>query len=269
MAAVALRQRDNAHGQRHPGFDLGQRRSAPAGRRAVEQDQLRGAAADIEQDHSVGLRIDKRSAAGRGQGRFGLAIDHLELEADFFDDAGTEFFAVIGGTARLGRDQAGARDLATAHLVAADGERLDCAADGRLGNPARDRHPLPEADDAGECIDDPETVGGWPCHQQSAIVGAEIERAIGPVPRRRRSAIATRETIRRAPTPPGPWLRRRIMSNAGAAGAPALVLHRCPSLPRQALSKSSPAAAMSKPDRTTSSMRLARATDARCTHGRS
>ena len=75
----------------------------------------------------VGLRVDQRRAAGRGQRRFGLAVDDFELEADLFGDAGTELGAVLSGAAGLGRDQARARDAAVAHLVAADGERLDRA----------------------------------------------------------------------------------------------------------------------------------------------
>ena len=47
-----------------------------------EPHQFRRAAADVEQDDALGLRIDQRRAAGRGEPRFGFAIDDLELDAD-------------------------------------------------------------------------------------------------------------------------------------------------------------------------------------------
>ena len=87
VPAVALGERHHAERQRHPGPDRRQRRAAPAWRRAFETNQLGGAAADVEQDHGVGLRIDQRGTAGRRQSRLGLAIDDLELEPDLLGDA--------------------------------------------------------------------------------------------------------------------------------------------------------------------------------------
>ena len=85
----------------------------------------------------VGLRIDQRRAAGGGQRRLGLAVDDFEFEPDLLGDAGAELHAVLGGAAGFGRDQAGARDAAVPHLVAADAERLDRAHDRGLADAAR------------------------------------------------------------------------------------------------------------------------------------
>ena len=87
VSAMALGEGHHADRQRDPGLDLRQRRAAPARRRAVEANQLRGAAADVEQDHAIRLRIEQRRAAGGRQRRFGLAVDDVELEPDLGGDA--------------------------------------------------------------------------------------------------------------------------------------------------------------------------------------
>ncbi len=134
-----------------------------------------------------GLGVHQRRAAGRRQPRLGLAIDDLELEPDLLGDAGAELRAVLGRAAGLGRDQRarvrGRGSGPALHLVATDGKRLDGTAHGGITDATRGRYPLPEPDDAGEGVDHPEAVAGRTGDQQPAIIGAEIERGIGP-PRR-------------------------------------------------------------------------------------
>ena len=176
---MALGERDHADRQRHPGFDLGQRRAAPRRRRPLEANQFRGAAADVEQEHAVGLRVDQRGAAGGRQPRFSLTIDDFQLEPDLLGDPSTKFRPVHRGAASLGRDQLRPRHAAVAHLVAADAERFDRPGDRGVADAARGGYALPEPDDAGERIDHTKAVARGARHQEPAIVGAEVERGIG------------------------------------------------------------------------------------------
>ena len=68
------------------------------------------------------------AAAGRSQKGLGFPIDYLELEPQALANLGEKLRAVLGGSARLGRDQAGARDPSRAHLVPADPQRVEGAA---------------------------------------------------------------------------------------------------------------------------------------------
>ena len=87
-------------------------------------------------NRALGVRIDQRRAAGGRQRRLGFPVDDFELEADLLGNASAEFSAVCRGAASLGRDQPRPRDAAIAHLVAADGERLDRAPDRRVADAA-------------------------------------------------------------------------------------------------------------------------------------
>ena len=82
---------------------------------------------------------------------------------------------------------------------------------------------LAEPDDAGKRVDHAEAVAGRTRDQQTAIVGAEIERGIG-----RAAAIAAHAAVEpsgRPPTPSGlPW-RRPIKSGVEARGIPGLAAH--------------------------------------------
>ena len=140
--------------------------------------------------------------------------------------------AVLGGAAGLGGDEPGAPYAAGAHLVATDQERLDGAFDRRLADAARRGDPLAEANDARECVDDAESVGGRPRNQEPAVVGAEIERRVGPVGiavgKRliivAADAVATHPVWRTArPAPPG------RSTTVEAAGRRSLLTHSIPS----------------------------------------
>ena len=206
--AVPLGERHHADRQRGPGADFRRGRTAVGRQRAAEQHQFGRAAADVEQDHALGVRIDQRRAAGGGEPRLGLAVDDFERDPDLLADAGQELGPVGGGAAGFGRDQPRAGDAAVRHLVAADGERLDRARDRRLADAAGCRYPLAQPDDAGERVDDAEAVAGRARHQEPAIVGAEIERGIGRPPARTRrrnaeSRTATADPIGTAAAAPG------------------------------------------------------------------
>ena len=120
-AAVAFGERHDADRQRDPGArSPGAAGRASVGAAAAEPDELRGAAADVEQDGAVGRRVDQRRAAGGGEPRLGFAIDDLKLDADLVADALEEVEAVAGRAAGLRRDQPRAGDAAVSHLGAAD-----------------------------------------------------------------------------------------------------------------------------------------------------
>ena len=123
-------------------------------------------------------------------------------------------------------------DAAVAHLGAADAQRLDRAHDRGIAQPARAGDPLAQPDDAREGIDDAKAVARGARHQQTAIVGAEIERRIGRTgqvqPTRAASAaIAARMPIGRPPAPPGPVTGLPVRHRA-EAGRPGLVVHLKP-----------------------------------------
>src|SRR5262249_61518469 len=109
---------------------------------------------------------------------------------------------VLRRPAGLGRDQPRPRYAAVAHLVAADGKRLDRATDGGIADSAGFQDALAEADDAGEGVDDTEAVAGRARHQQPAVVGAGIERGIGRRPAMGGAVIsAFTRVVRRAMAP--------------------------------------------------------------------
>jgi len=228
VPAVALGERHHADRQRYPGLDLRQRRTAPAGRRTVEADQLRGATADVEQHHAIGIRIDERRAAGGGERRLGFTVDDVELEPDLLGNSRAKLVAVLGGATSLGRDQSRPRHAAVAHLVAANGQRLDGPADRRVADASGFRDAFAQSDDSGKRVDDAKAVAGRARDQQPAIVGAKIEGGVGR-PSVMGAAIVTRVAVGRPPAPSRPLLPRPLRGMVEAAGCPALVLHRVPS----------------------------------------
>ncbi len=71
---------------------LGKTRRAALGN--IDQRDLRGAAANVEQHDCVGLALDQRTAARYRKARFGLAIDDLKLETGLFLHPAKELLAV-------------------------------------------------------------------------------------------------------------------------------------------------------------------------------
>ena len=187
-AAELLGQGHDAQAQRRPLPDtrahaalrVGWVRAARgAGPLAVQPDDLRGAAPDIEEHHALRRGIGKGGATGGGEPRFGLAVDDFEPQTRPLGHPLDEGGAVGGGAARLRGDQPGAADPPRRELVAADGQRIQGAQDRRFAEFARLDEPLAEPDDAREGIDDPKAVLRRSGDEQAAIVRAEIEGGIG------------------------------------------------------------------------------------------
>ena len=93
-AAVALGQRHHAMRQRDPAADLRRRRTLPCALRAIEANEF-GGATDEEHD-AVCLRIEQRRATGGGERRFGLAVDDLQRQTDFWRRRARNSLAVLG-----------------------------------------------------------------------------------------------------------------------------------------------------------------------------
>ena len=178
-AAVTFGECHDTDRNRNPGVDRRVWRAMPGGAAAAEPHQLRRAAADIEQDHAVGRRIDQRRAARGGEPRFGLAIDDFEVDANLVADALEKIEAVGRRAAGFGGDQPGPGDTAVPHFGAADAQGVDRTQDRRLAEQAGGCDAFAEPDDPRERVDDAEAVAGGARHQEPAVVGAKIERGIG------------------------------------------------------------------------------------------
>src|SRR5262249_14213122 len=114
----------------------------------------------------------------------------------------------------------------------------------RLADAAGGGNALAQPDDAGERIDHAKAVAGRTRNQQPAVVGAEVERRIGPaLPA---IAIGARVAIRGSPTPRSPPARPAVTRRAEAPVIPGLVVHRMPSCRDQSSRSTGPA--MSKFD---------------------
>ena len=108
-------------------------------------------------------------------------------------DAGDECVAIGGAPAGGGGDAARPGDPVAAHLAGADAQRGDGPRHGRLGQRAPVADALAEPNDARERVDDAECPAFGARHQQSAVVGAEVDGGVGvsPTPARGGAVNAT------------------------------------------------------------------------------
>ncbi len=171
--AVALRQGDDAVGDRHPAEHL-----APPPATQAQPDQLRAAAADIEDERIAVAVIDERRAAFRRQRRLLRRGDDIELDPAFLGDAGEKLLAVARLAADLRRDAAHMGDADATHLVRADAERLDGSVHRPLRQLAGQADALAKADNARETVDDAKALALPFRNQQPAVVGAKVKRAV-------------------------------------------------------------------------------------------
>ena len=159
------------------GSEAMQRSTRAAGRAAVEPQELGAAAADVDQQHVLGRRIDQRQAAEQREQRLLLVRQDLEGEPGDPLDPGEELDAVARAPAGLGRDAAQPADVVARDDPGADPQRRDRARDRPLVEPAAARDALAEPHDAREAVDDLEAVVVQrPRDQQPAVVGPEVER---------------------------------------------------------------------------------------------
>ena len=185
-SAMALGEGDHADGQGRPAGDAALHFEPVVDGAApgtielgeIEPDQLRAATADIEDERPIAIAVDQRGAARHGELRLGLPAHDLDGKTGVAAHPVDELAAVGGDPARLGSDQARARHATAPHLVRADLERVDGAVHGGIGKMAGAQHAFAEANDAGEGVDDEKAAAGRSCHQEPAIVGAEVERPI-------------------------------------------------------------------------------------------
>ena len=118
-------------------------------------------------------------AAEHGEPRFLLGRDDLEADAGLAPDPLDEMAAVDRAAAGLGRDRAGEADPAALQFLGADAQRGDGAVHRGFGQLAGRRHALAHAHHPRKGVDHGEAVIARAGDEQAAIVGAEIDRAIG------------------------------------------------------------------------------------------
>ncbi len=162
---------------------------------ALDPNQFRRPAADVEQDGAPPVRVKQRRTTGHRQRCFGLAIDHFKPDAGLGRHPVHEAVGIRRRAAGFGGDQTQAFGPLRLDLVAADAEGGDGAVDRGVADAAGRRDPLPEPDDARERVDHAKAVTGRTGDQQPAIVGAKVQRGIDAGCRRRRMARAGRATV--------------------------------------------------------------------------
>jgi hypothetical protein len=113
----------------------------------LDPHQFGRAAADIEQDGAASVRIEQRRAADHGERRLGLAVDHFEPDAGLGCDLIAKTVGIVRGAAGFGRDQPQPRGVFRSHLIAADTQRSDSAADRGVADAAGRGDALPQPDD--------------------------------------------------------------------------------------------------------------------------
>ena len=209
-ASVTTPSRSDSH-------DCDPAHSDAVARDAVQPDDFRRAAADVEQHDRLGLAVDEFAAAGDRQRRLGLAVDDLQLEVEPFVHPLEEFDAVFRRPARFGGDQPRPRHAARRHLVAADLQRLERALDRRLAEPTALRQALAKTHDAREGVDDAKSVRCRTGHQQAAIIRAQIQRGVGTA---RRAAIARRPPEARLAIPGARRIRAQLRVSQKQLPAP-------------------------------------------------
>ena len=189
----------------------------------LDQHQLGRSAADVEDQRRPVAGLEQLVAAEHREPRFLLRRDDVERDPGLVAHPLDELAAVArrGGRPRS-RPSATARRCAAAACRRRSPSAPTARSIASSRQPAGLRQPLAQPDDARESVDDGEAAVARAGDQQPAIVGAEVDRAIGVavmLPPRRRS-----------------WFRRPALlaclcSRAGALATPCAMTHArfCPS----------------------------------------
>ncbi len=169
-------ERDDAPRHRGHAEQLGRHAALPVvAARHADPAHFGRAAADIDQQAERDFGVEQVLAAGERQAGLLARRDDLEAEAGARLDHGQEILAVAGAAAGLGGDVAGAGHAVALDLGRADAERRQGALDRVAAQLPAQRHSLPQPDRPGIGVDDLVAVDRRPCHQEPAIVGAEID----------------------------------------------------------------------------------------------
>ena len=187
--ALALGERDDAPRRAPPGPDS--RRSLFL----IDQHQFGRSAADVEDQRRTITGLEQFVAAEDGEPRLFGRLDDVEHDAGFVAHSVGELPSVLGAAASFGSDRARQRHIAPPQLVRTHSECLDRAIHGILREFPGAREALAKADNAGERVDDGEAAVARPRNQQAAIVGTEVDCAIGAAVR----LPPMRETLVRRP----------------------------------------------------------------------
>ena len=147
-AAEMFGQRNDAKRDRHPRLDA--RNGILLARVALDPNQLRRSAPDVEQNGAPPLRIEQRRAADHGKRRLGFAVDHFQADAGLGRDPVPEAVGICRRATSFGCDQSHPLGLLRLDLVAANTQGGDGAFDRGIADKAGRRNPLPQADDPRE-----------------------------------------------------------------------------------------------------------------------
>ncbi len=143
----------------------------------LEPDEFGRAAADIEHQRAVVIVPQKRRAADRGQPRFLLGGDDVELDAGRLAHTRQQHIGIGRPAAGLGGDGPEPHAGMAADALGTDDEGIHGPRDCGLGQKARLRHALAQPHGTGEGFDHPEApTTGRDRDQQTAIVGPQIDR---------------------------------------------------------------------------------------------
>ena len=143
-----------------------------------EPTHFRAAAADIEDQSVRHLGVEQGRAAVETERGLLAVGDDLKLDAGLLLDAIGEVAAVARLAAGFRRHRPRARDAALFHFARADLEGVDGALHGRFGQPTVLHQAFAKPHDAGEGIDDTETLRRRARDQQAAVVGPQVDRAV-------------------------------------------------------------------------------------------
>ena len=144
----------------------------------VEPDELRRAAANVENQRPVRPRIEQRGATRDGQARLGLAAYHFKLEPRLPAHPLEKQGPVGGPATSFSGNEARPHNALLGHLVGAYLEGGNGARHGRVRKGAALAQPLAQTNDAREAVDHQKPAPRRPRDEETTIVGAKIERAI-------------------------------------------------------------------------------------------